>query len=116
MTRAWCVDGCSSWQKPLTKDTKLAKHEKVSLLARALKLKGQHVFKLNEQRAFTMCDGYNCHACCVKKKRANVHTICKSCDDRKKNINRQSSIKVANKIMKVAPDSKVDFRYLDKGD
>ena len=79
-------------------DADLAKHEEISLLARALKLKGRHVFELDDQRAFTVCDGDDCNACSVKKKRANVRTICTSCNNRRKKSKLQS-------VLKVAPDN-----------
>ena len=64
------------------KDADLAKHEEMSLLARALKLKGQHVFELDDQRAFTVCNEDNYQACSIKKKHTNVREICTSYDNR----------------------------------
>ena len=94
-------------------DSNLVGHEEIHLAAKVLKLKGLNILDLNEQRVFTVCAGDDCHACFVKKRRANVGIVCNKCKNKKDNDKRYTERRERNKKMRVAADSSVNFRFLD---
>ena len=57
-------------------DETLSDNDEILLMAKILKLKGQLTFDLDDNQVFVVCVGNECHACSVKKKRANVSTSC----------------------------------------
>ena len=60
-------------------DEILSDNDEILLMAKVLKLKGQLTFDLDDNQVFVVCVGNECHACSVKKKRANVSTSCYRC-------------------------------------
>ena len=52
------------------KHSNLSDNTEISLIAKALKLKGQLIFDLDNNRSFTMCGGDDCHSSFIKSKRS----------------------------------------------
>lgn len=94
-------------------DENLSDNDEILLMAKVMKLKGQHTFDLEDKQVFVVCVGNECHACFVKKKRANVGTSCHRCIDKKSRDKLLGARKVLHKDMRVAANSNVPFSALD---
>ena len=94
----------------------LEPHPELSVAAKALKLKGQFTFPIDESRLFVACRVDGCNCVSVKKARANVDTRCDRCHKQAHNEKRKAARKEANKDRRVDPKSTVNFRYFDNGE
>ena len=91
----------------------LSDNDEISLIAKALKLKGQLVFDLDNKRAFVTCSGHECDSSFVKNKRSNTSTACNKCSGKRENDMRYAKRKEKYKKLRVRADSRVPFHSLD---
>ena len=83
------------------------------LIAKALKLKGQHTFDVDDKLVFTVCDGKDCYSFDLKSKRANIGITCKRCIGKRHDDKRYAKRKEAHKVIRVAADSDCPISALD---